>query len=181
MLKSSVLSVVKTKSGDIVFLNPNESNMAIPIFVGESEAYSILVGMGFIKEKRPLSHDAMISLRKISRISFLRLEIYSVEKGIYNAKLFYVKGKNTNSFEIRPSDGIAIAVREGLDIFVSKVILEEAGINIENIDAMNSGDLNNKSSKIRELEEQLARALRLEEYENAVRIRNSIKELIMKK
>ena len=53
-----------------------------------------------------------------------RLEIYDMIADKYYARLYYRKGSRHYWLEIRPSDGLALAVRLGTPIFVPDRIIE---------------------------------------------------------
>jgi hypothetical protein len=55
-----------------------------------------------------------------------RLEIYDLMQGIHLARLVYTRGVRTHTLEVRPSDGVAIALRLGMPIMVDESIVKRS-------------------------------------------------------
>ena len=86
-----------------------------------------------------------------------------------------LKGKliGKRSLDARPSDAIVVALRLSAPILVDEMVMGEVGI-IEDIDH----NLNEVSQSIQKhLEDQLLKAVEVEDYERAALLRDRIKEL----
>jgi hypothetical protein len=86
-----------------------------------------------------------------------------------------LKGKliGKRSLDARPSDAIVVALRLSAPILVDEIVMGEVGI-IEDIDH----DLNEVSQSIQKhLEDQLSKAVEVEDYERAALLRDRINEL----
>jgi len=72
---------------------------------------------------RPMTHDIIIEIFNTFGISPSRLEIERLENDTYFANLVLKKDLSTVSIDIRPSDGIAIASRAKIPIYVNENLL----------------------------------------------------------
>ena len=103
------------------------SDRVLPIFIGIWEAVSI--NSAQIKEvlPRPFTHDLFIDLCAKCSITLRYLQIDSIEDGVYYAQLVMSSGQQDEYLDCRPSDGIAIALRGEIPIFVEECVLATAG------------------------------------------------------
>jgi len=112
-----------------IFLVDDET--VLPIFVSYTQADSIINGLEGRRFHRPFTHDLFIEVINLLGASIKKVIIDDLVNGVFLAKLYIECVRNGKSEEIvvdaRPSDCIALAVREGCDIFVDKKVLEEAG------------------------------------------------------
>ena len=99
----------------------------LPIFIGIWEAVSI--NSAQIKEvlPRPFTHDLFIDLCARFSITLRYLQIDSIEDGVYYAQLVMSSGKQDEFLDCRPSDGIALALRGDIPVFVEESVLASAG------------------------------------------------------
>ncbi|MBC7080966.1 MAG: bifunctional nuclease family protein [Thermoplasmatales archaeon] len=112
-----------------IFLVDDET--VLPIFVSYTQAESIMNGLEGKRYHRPFTHDLFIEVINLLGASIKKVVIDDLVNGVFLAKLYieYVrKGKCEEIVvDARPSDCIALAVREGCDIFVDEKVLKEAG------------------------------------------------------
>ena len=99
----------------------------LPIFIGIWEAVSI--NSAKIKEvlPRPFTHDLFIDLCTKFSVNLRSLQIDSIENGVYYAQLILVSNHHEEYLDCRPSDGIALALRADIPIFVDESVLATAG------------------------------------------------------
>ena len=99
----------------------------LPIFIGIWEAVSI--NSAQIKEvlPRPFTHDLFIDLCARFSITLRYLQIDSIDDGVYYAQLVMSTGQQDEYLDCRPSDGIALALRGDIPIFVEECVLASAG------------------------------------------------------
>lgn len=109
--------VLKEKDGDRVF----------PIMIGLIEASSIKMKLSGVDLPRPLTHDLLVSVVHGLGASLDRVIIDDLVEDIFHAKLVVITPEGrTRQIDARPSDGVAIAVRAGIPIFVEECVLEKA-------------------------------------------------------
>jgi bifunctional DNase/RNase len=99
----------------------------LPIFIGIWEAVSI--NSARIKEvlPRPFTHDLFVDLCAKCNISMRSLQIDSIDNGVYYAQLVLVSDQHEQYLDCRPSDGIALALRADIPIFVDENVFAAAG------------------------------------------------------
>jgi uncharacterized protein len=97
------------------------------IFIGIWEAVSI--NSAQIKEvlPRPFTHDLFIDLCARFSLTLRYLQIDSIEDGVYYAQLVMSSGQQDEYLDCRPSDGIALALRGNIPIFVEECVIASAG------------------------------------------------------
>jgi len=101
--------------------------LCLPIFIGLWEAVSINSAKNKEILSRPFTHDLFLDLAAKFSITFHSLQIDSVEDGVYYAQLVLSADHHKEYIDCRPSDGIALALRADVPIFVDKNVLESAG------------------------------------------------------
>lgn len=104
---------------------------ALPIYVSYSQAESIINGLHGKRFSRPFTHDLFIQSINALGACIKKVVIDDLMDGVYMAHIYIEQEFQGNSQEYildaRPSDCIALAVREGCSIFVANKVLEEAG------------------------------------------------------
>ncbi|MBI4051878.1 MAG: bifunctional nuclease family protein [Elusimicrobia bacterium] len=106
---------------------------AIFITVGEREGQAILMALGNQKFVRPLTHElASIILNRFD-IHIKGIYIHSMQKETYFARLELEGKKSHFSFDCRPSDGIALAVRAKAPIWIGRKVFSETAIAIPHL------------------------------------------------
>jgi bifunctional DNase/RNase len=99
----------------------------LPIFIGLWEAVSINSAKNKEILSRPFTHDLFLDLAAKFSITFHSLQIDSIEDGVYYAQLVLSADHHKEYIDCRPSDGIALALRADVPIFVDSTVLESAG------------------------------------------------------
>jgi len=113
----------------VVLLRAREQ--LIPIFVSGDQAQSMQLAIENEPFERPLTHDLLIEMVSEFGAAIDRVRIDDLSDGTFYAKVDaeqYVEGNRKNAvFDARPSDGIAIALREDCPIVVNDAVIDEAG------------------------------------------------------
>lgn len=149
----------------------------LQIIVGDFEAQAIALGLENIKPPRPITHDLLVAVLDTSELFIEKLLITKIQSNTYFAELHIVKDGMVHIVDSRPSDGIALAVRMGIPIFVEEQIFDI----VENSVDLQKGDLKTKEKKkdinemtLEQLREELQKFVDAEDYESAARIRDQI-------
>jgi bifunctional DNase/RNase len=111
LVEAEIWTVARTDQGNAILIRPLGAEVAVPIFIGQLEAQSILIGLGNVPMPRPYTHDLFISLLNQSGMKLDKVEIISLKEGVYFAQLVLSKNEGTIILDSRPSDSIALAVR----------------------------------------------------------------------
>jgi bifunctional DNase/RNase len=120
----------------LVVLTDGDEALHLPIFIGLWEAISI--NSAKIKEvlPRPFTHDLFLELLDKFSISLRFLRIDSIENGVFYAQLVLSADHHEEYIDCRPSDGIALALRGDVPIFVDETVLLSAGQRIQDLPKM---------------------------------------------
>jgi bifunctional DNase/RNase len=110
----------------LVVLNDG-GEQCLPIFIGLWEAVSINSAKNKEILSRPFTHDLFLELVGKFSITIHYLQIDSIEDGVYYAQLVLSTDHHKEYLDCRPSDGIALALRADVPIFVDENVLVSAG------------------------------------------------------
>jgi bifunctional DNase/RNase len=114
----------------IAILKNEIEELVLPVWIGPAEASAIIVELENIHPPHPLTHDLFTYLFLRHGFKMDRLEIYDRSlEGSYLARIKYHRLFKNYCLGIRPSDGLALAVRWGAPIWVEeKLLLPPAGL-----------------------------------------------------
>jgi len=178
LVEAEIWTVARTDQGNAILIRPIGAEVAVPIFIGQLEAQSILIGLGNVPMPRPYTHDLFINLLSHLDITLEKIEILSLKDGIFFAQLVLRKKEETLIIDSRPSDSIALAVRVKCPIFIAESVIDEAGIPLSAITEEGKGTpLNPKEQEREKLQAQLEKMIEEENYEEAAKIRDKLREL----
>ncbi len=199
LVPAEVWTVAKAEQGNAVLVRPLGLDVAVPIFIAPLEAQSILIGLGSVKMPRPLTHDLFISVLESLESSVNRVEITSLKESTYYAKLILESSGSEIAVDARPSDCLALAVRVKCPIYIDEAVVDEAGISVKMVEEKNrelkqtdvpgaipeTGETPQltepaavtNDSQMADLKKLLDAAIEEENYEEAARIRDRIREI----
>ncbi len=197
LVEAEIWTVARTDKGNAVLVKPVGSDRAVPIFIGQLEAQSILFGLAGVPVPRPMTHDLFISVLEKSSMSVERVEITDLKDRTFYSRLVIKQGLKRIVVDSRPSDSLGIASRVHCPVFIAESIVDEAGVAVNLITeeegsdgtpgmedmastTENFGDQPVESQSVDErtrLEAALQRAVDEENYEEAARIRDRIQNL----
>ncbi len=121
-----------TNQDRIIVLKAKNNDRYVPIWIGLFEAESITIALQNIAVARPLTHDLILSVLQQLGGRLLRVEITGLVSETYYANLV-IETDKTMFIDCRPSDALALVVRTGAPIFVDEEILDEVGIQPEDV------------------------------------------------
>jgi bifunctional DNase/RNase len=96
----------------------------IPIWIGINEANAIAQELENVCSPRPMTHDLMKNILCNLDAVLSRVIITDIIENTYYAELRIVKGGQEKTIDCRPSDAVALALKNKSRIFVSKQVLE---------------------------------------------------------
>ncbi|MFB6132609.1 MAG: bifunctional nuclease family protein [Halanaeroarchaeum sp.] len=103
----------------------------VPVFVTGDQAQSIQIALSAETFERPLTHELFVEMLTEFGGAVDRVRIDELTDGTFYGKLDlerYGEGERTElSFDVRPSDAIAIAVRVDAPIYVADEVVDAAG------------------------------------------------------
>ncbi|MFC4267427.1 bifunctional nuclease family protein [Polaribacter marinivivus] len=189
------ISYSQTQSGAYALvLSEIEGSRTLPIIIGAFEAQSIAIALETeIRPPRPLTHDLFKTFSDTFKINIKEVIIHKLVDGVFFSSLVCEREGVEEVIDTRTSDAIAIAVRFNAPIYTYENILDKAGIYLkveeelaieqktdpenislefEEVDKQKKSDFSSLSLK--ELNEQLNKAVVDENYELAAKIRDEI-------
>ncbi len=87
---------------------------------GPAEFAAIAKEKGIYRPPRPLTHDLYLGILENLKVRFLRVEIYEQKENAYLANVIYDDQGQEVKIDSRPSDALALALRQHVPILVSK-------------------------------------------------------------
>lgn len=109
----------------VVLLLDPAAELFVPILIGPAEASAIATAQAGVVPRRPMTHDLLCDVISALGSSLVRVEITSLEHGVFHAALVLASGVRVDS---RASDAVALAVRVGCPVLCSAEIVAVAGV-----------------------------------------------------
>jgi len=111
----------------IVILREADGSEILPIWIGVFEANAIALSLEHIESARPMTHDLIADLVEQMDIDVCRVVICDLQESTFFARIDLQGGSRPEvSIDSRPSDAIALALRVGALIFVSRAVFDQA-------------------------------------------------------
>lgn len=150
-VKIDSLRVSLTNQQRIIVLKELDRERYLPIWIGPFEAEAITIALQEIEVSRPQTHDLFKNILSKMDARLLHITISDLKDDIFYGTLVIKSGAGEIEIDSRPSDAIAIAVREHVPIFVTATVMDEASIVPEEImppspEEGESGELKEPSS-----------------------------------
>lgn len=179
MIEVNVNGIFLTQSqASGIILKEKNGDRTLPIVIGEYEAQSIALGLENIKPPRPITHDLTLSILDSCGVSMDSVLITELKNNTYYAVIRLKKKLKYWDIDARPSDAIAMAVRNTIPIFVDEEVMSVGSYepNEEEKEKENY-TFESVTSQLDKLKEDLQKAVENEEYEKAAKLRDQIKKI----
>jgi hypothetical protein len=98
----------------------------LPVWIGQWEAQAIAMRLQGIAAERPLTHDLLLAALAEVGVRLERVVITSLADETFHAVLVLDAADGPHEVDARPSDAVALAVREECPIFTSQSVLDRA-------------------------------------------------------
>ena len=176
------ISFYPPSKGYAVLLKESLGDRYLPVIVGSFEAQSIALALEEVQMPRPMTHDLFCNIMDELTIEISEVVISELMDGTFFSKISMVSQLGTRDIDARPSDAIALALRVGAPIYVLESVMDEASIREEIEPSASTTPVSPLTEELpheylKQLEEQLNRAVGEEEYEKAADIRDKIKKI----
>jgi bifunctional DNase/RNase len=112
----------------LLLLKERDGERVLPVGIGPLEAQAIVMPLQGVKPPRPLTHDIMLEIVTSLGAHLRRVEIVELIESTFHARLMVESGGQERTYDIRPSDAVALAVRTETPIFVAEAVFDQAGI-----------------------------------------------------
>ncbi len=192
LIEVKISDITLTNVGFAIFLKPQDypEQKVVPIFIGPLETHAITSVLDGITPPRPMTHDLIMMFIPALGAQVVKVTIDEIVDNTFYAKISLRKDEEIFLIDARPSDSIALALRADAPIFISKKVLDEAGVSMKSNEFLGVKDefvsdestiLNEPStpkSNLEILQDKLDKAITDEEYETAAKLRDQIKKII---
>ena len=120
----------ENQGGQLVVLREKGGTRLLHIVIGIFEADSIRLKIAGFDPPRPMTHDLLKGAIEALGARLERVVVDRLDGGTFYGKLV-LRDKDGEEVlvDTRPSDGMALAVRADVPLFVAEEVLEEAGVN----------------------------------------------------
>ncbi len=129
----------------IVILREVDEERYLAIWIGVYEAEHLTVALQDVEMARPLTYDLFNDVIKSLNAEITRVEVVALrDETFYGNVVLKVNGKSLN-IDSRPSDAMNLAVRTGVPIYVSREVMDSAGIVPEDDEVAIDDDIDTKA------------------------------------
>ena len=113
-----------------VLLRDNRGRSVL-IWIGRPEAFAISISLEGASADRPMTHDLMKNIIHRLGGTVERIVIDDLWHDTYYAKIHVTMNGNIFEIDSRPSDAIALGLREKAPIYMAESVLEQAAVPYE--------------------------------------------------
>ena len=165
------ISVCPPYQGYVVILQETNGNRRLPIFIGVAEAQAISILLQGMEYARPLTFDLFGSIFDELGIKVKEICVTKLKENTFYAMVELADSNgDVHYIDARPSDSIALALKTKAKIFVAEKVMENASILPDQLPAEGF-------ERLEELKNKLQTAVAEENYEEAARLRDKIREM----
>ena len=134
MVPLTVLTLIATEapSPSVLVMQPEEPQLqegvsrVVPIFVGVVEAMNLGVALEHVRFPRPSTHDLLLDILTNLDARVDHVLIHAMKGSTFLAKLVLSQHDRLIELDARPSDAIALALRQGMPVYIEEDVLEAA-------------------------------------------------------
>lgn len=107
-------------------LNANGNTRVVPIWIGLPEATQLGIALEHLVMPRPLTHDLFMNAIASLDAFIDHVEIYDLVDTTFYAKLYLRQHERSVVLDARPSDAIALAIKQDAMVYIDEPILNRA-------------------------------------------------------
>ena len=165
------ISVCPPYQGYVVILQETGGDLRLPIFIGVAEAQAISILLQGMEYARPLTFELFGNILNELTVKIESIRVTQLKENTFYAVIELTdKDGIVHYVDARPSDSIALALKMKAPIYVAERVMENAAIHP---DQLPDADMD----QLEGLKKQLQKAVSDENYEEAARLRDKIKEV----
>ncbi len=133
MIEMKVAGIVLNAASrsPMILLKDSSERRALPIFIGQDQADSIIKALEGHRPSRPLTHDLIANIFDDCDIELEKIIIHSLTDDIFYAVLCIELNGVKKEIDCRPSDAVAVAIRTGSPIWVLEEVIADASIPVD--------------------------------------------------
>jgi hypothetical protein len=184
LVKVLGLSYSQSQTGSyVLILAENKGKGKLPVIIKPNEAQRIALEAEGIKSPRPLTHDLLKSMSDSYGVNVKEVFIYSLAEGIFYAKMITEDRNQEIEIECSVGDAVILSYVYQCPIYVAMSVMNSAGVYMNDDGSAFEEEIEEYIDEpksvvsIDNLERALEDAIRNEEYELCVTIRDRIEEI----
>lgn len=165
------ISVCPPYQGYVVILKEKDGERWLPIFIGAAEAQSISFLLQGLEYARPMTYDLFSRILEEGGVQVRSATVCDLKDNTFFALIeLKISSGEIRHIDARPSDAIALALKSKAPILVAEKVMDGAAVSNEPV---------NRSTveEIAILHQKLKECVECEAYEEAAKIRDSIRSL----
>ena len=130
-LRVLTLVVVGQNQPSVLVLEPVEETLpgksrVVPIWIGDNEATQLSLAINHVKLPRPTTHDLFLDAITNLDARVDHVLINKIEGKLFHAQLFIKQGDRIIKLDSRPTDAIALALRQEAPLYITQEARERA-------------------------------------------------------
>ena len=111
----------------VLILRDQQATRYLPLWIGTSEATAISLALEGVEPQRPLTHDLLAATIVQLGGQVTSVTVSELIEGTFYATINFL---NHDSISARPSDAVALAVRNKVPVFVAQDVMDLAGMDL---------------------------------------------------
>ena len=120
------LALDPVTNAPIVILKAEGGTRLLPIWIGIFEANAIAIEIQKVITPRPMTHDLLKNMFELLDARMDRMVVDNLRENTFFASIYLRSDGREHRLDARPSDAIALALRTGAPIFVTRDVLERS-------------------------------------------------------
>lgn len=127
MIEMALSRIVMRENNEqvVIFLKEADGERVFPIIIGLHEAFEIKRKVLHVETARPLTHDLVRNILRELDATLDYILIDTLKDATFYAKLQVCRNGDVKRIDARSSDAIALAVAEGVPIYVEEAVMDE--------------------------------------------------------
>ena len=122
-----------------IVLKVKDSDLYLPIFIGQFEVEAIRFKLMGVEVQRPMTHDLLGSIIGDLGGSIHSIVVSELKDDTFFAKIVIDSNGTLIEIDARPSDALALAVRSEAPIYAEDEVVEKAGVSLH-VEKQNSSN-----------------------------------------
>lgn len=111
----------------VLILRDQQATRYLPLWIGTAEATAISLALEGVKPPRPLTHDLLAAVIDQLGGQVTSVTVSELIEGTFYATINFL---NHDSISARPSDAVALAIRNQVPVFVAQEVMDFAGMDL---------------------------------------------------
>lgn len=111
----------------VLILRDQQATRYLPLWIGTAEATAISLALEGVEPPRPLTHDLLANVIGQLGGQVTSVTVSELIEGTFFATINFL---NHDSISARPSDAVALAIRNQVPVFVAQDVMDFAGMDL---------------------------------------------------